>query len=526
MQYLSYDQQTKKEEYEKKQKATTIYKIITNEPISPDVDLIEKLKKLKDDPFLKFSMNDYDLICTNKMVKNMMVIALNTTISKLNAICKKIKNFKKHIDLSPITIKEKMKAEKSPLIDLSQSLRDNSISAHQSLSLLDLTDDLITKITQESYTSLLRYKLLKGCHKIDWNALSLNPYAIDFLSLPENKKYIRYANLSRNPNPKAMELLIYEILKNNEPLRGSRINWGALSENPNAQGVQSHVSRINWIAFSENPNAIDFLSLPENKKYIKYPALSANTNPKAIALLREEISINPNNINWISLSSNPNPEAIVLLRENYHNIDWEKLSGNPIKEAIVLLRENYHNIDWNFLSSNPTTEAIALIEEELNINPDNRIIDWYKLSSNPKAIHLLKKYRDKIKWRFLSGNADHGAIKLIKEELEINPDNIDWVSLSANPKAMKILSLPKYYNNIKWSELSRNPNAIELLEKPENYDKIDWYQLSRNSNARNLLQRRLKYEKNLSKNEYRKLPNSKIIDKFELSKNPAIFTLT
>ena len=504
MQYLSYTHQSKKEEYEKKGKSVLIHRIITNEPISPDVDLIEKLKKLKDDPFLKFSMNDYDLICTNKMVKNMMVIALNTTVSKLNAICKKIKIFKKHIDLSPITIKEKMKVEKSPLIDLSQSLRDNSMSANKSLSLLDLTDDLINKITQESYTSLLRYKLLKRCHKIDWDALSLNPYAIDFLSLPENKKYIRYANLSRNPNPKAMELLIPEILKHDET---------------------SLSSRINWIALSENPNAIDFLSLPDNKKYIKYQALSANTNPKAIALLREEISINPDNIDWNKLSSNPNPEAIVLLRENYHNINWNKLSGNPIKEAVALLRENYHNINWNFLSDNTTTEAIALIEDELNINPDNRIIDWYKLSSNPKAIHLLKKNRNKIKWRFLSGNADHGAIKLLKEELEVNPENIDWYSLSANPKAIEILSLSKYYNNIKWSELSRNPNAIKLLEKPENYDKIDWYQLSRNPNARNLLQKRIEYEKNLSKSEYRKLPNSKRIYKVDFSKNPAIFTI-
>jgi len=67
-----------------------MYKVITNEPISPDIDLIEKLKKLKEDPFYKFSIDDYDLICKNQMMKRMMARALNTEVSKLNAICKKI----------------------------------------------------------------------------------------------------------------------------------------------------------------------------------------------------------------------------------------------------------------------------------------------------------------------------------------------------------------------------------------------------------------------------------------------------
>ena len=43
-----------------------------------------------------------------------------------------------------------------------------------------------------------RYNLLKKCHKINWNYILENPNAIDFLSLPENKKYIRYPFLSSN----------------------------------------------------------------------------------------------------------------------------------------------------------------------------------------------------------------------------------------------------------------------------------------------------------------------------------------
>ena len=54
-------------------------------------------------------------------------------------------------------------------------------------------------------------------------------------------------------------------------------------------------------------------------------------------------------------------------------------------------------------------------------------IDWYALSANPNAIHLLEKNMDKINWDLLSANPN--AIHL----LEKNMDKIDWWSLSSNP---------------------------------------------------------------------------------------------
>ena len=47
-------------------------------------------------------------------------------------------------------------------------------------------------------------------------------------------------------------------------------------------------------------------------------------------------------------------------------------------------------------------------------------IDWYALSSNPNAIHLLKQNVDKIDWCSLSLNPN--AIHL----LEQNQDKINW----------------------------------------------------------------------------------------------------
>ena len=73
---------------------------------------------------------------------------------------------------------------------------------------------------------------------------------------------------------------------------------------------------------------------------------------------------------------------------------------------------------------------------------------WYRLSENPKAIHLLEQ----------------------------NLDKIDWVWLSENPAAIHILE--QNLDKINWFYLSRNPAAIHLLE--QNLDKIYWWWLSRN----------------------------------------------
>ena len=61
------------------------------------------------------------------------------------------------------------------------------------------------------------------------------------------------------------------------------------------------------------------------------------------------------------------------------------------------------------------------------------VINWYWISRNPNAIHLLEKNPDKINWNLLSGNPN--AIHL----LEKNPDKINWNWLSYNPNALHLL---------------------------------------------------------------------------------------
>jgi hypothetical protein len=101
-------------------------------------------------------------------------------------------------------------------------------------------------------------------------------------------------------------------------------------------------------------------------------------------------------------------------------------------------------------------------------------IDWYLLSNNPNAIHLLEQNVDKISWHVLSQNPN--AIRLLEQNIE----NIDWYHLSSNPNAIRLLECQLEYQSdityqsdiiINWWELSKNPNAIHLLA-PLNHEQM------------------------------------------------------
>ena len=111
-----------------------------------------------------------------------------------------------------------------------------------------------------------------------------------------------------------------------------------------------------------------------------------------------------------------NPAAIRILRNNKEKIYWFRLSSNP--NAMSLIKKQ-GCMSWKWLSMNPS--AIQMLEA----NPEQ--IDWSCLSENPAAIHLLEANLDKIHWRWLAENPE--AIHI----LEANPQKIDWAHLSANP---------------------------------------------------------------------------------------------
>ena len=191
-----------------------------------------------------------------------------------------------------------------------------------------------------------------------------------------------------NEHPRIIELLRerIELEKNREHYMtlsvNEKIDWGQLSSNPHPKAIEllmANPEEIDWETLSANPGAIELLKA--NPEEIYWSMLSEN--PNAIELLKA----NPKKINWQMLSGNPN--AIELLKANRKKIFWGMLSGNP--NAIELLKANPKKIHWGRLSENEN--AIELIKEryeyELSLTPDEyesleeaEKLDWKTLSAN------------------------------------------------------------------------------------------------------------------------------------------------
>jgi len=475
-----------------------------NKSSSPDVELIRTLKErtlATNHPMFRLSIEDYENMCNDNGKKiNIMAKLLNTSIGKLKKICKKMHILKENINLSPESIKNKMKEYKASILTLPEELQENIVNIFEEILTYELRDWIpIDKLDWDnlSYNPNSMILLDKYHNNINWKNLSNNPYTVELI-----RKYIFGKNLKtfKSNNPAY-------ILKSPEEL-----DWAVLSSNTEAidlleARIEQGGDGIDWNIFSYNKEAIYILRKPEYRKYIDWAVLSSN--PSAIDLLADKweedkrlkvldveqynnLKEYENIVAWNILSGNPN--AIDLLRkkireekkmkpEDYNNLEdnekiaWDILSANP--EAIALLEKNPDKIVWLNLSSNQNPKAIKLLKEraeyEKGLTADEynlltNKIRWLFLSNNPNAIKILEENIDKIVWTALSNNL--GAIYL----LEANPNRIDWEVLSGNPNAINLLEANK--DKINWEVLSRNPNAMNLLEA--NQDKINWDELSLN----------------------------------------------
>lgn len=401
----------------------------------------EKLDK--DNPKLRLSINDYSKMCDNKILRNMMAKALYTDLKSLTAFCKIVARVGEHIDLSKKTIKEKKVAKAAPIRML----------------LTDLPVDTLGLIS-DHYQSLLRYELIDWVKaqsdKLDFNILSGNTNAIDFLTLPENIKNINYFNLSHNSNPNALLLIQKKII---EEKKLSRTEYEKLS------------NRVDWVLLSVNPIAIEILETYKND--IVWSALCRNPNPEALRLIKKELQADSDSdkIDWEALSANP--IIIQLIEENpqyMKYIDYSGLSANPSDEAIRLLKnkleEEPDEIDYAMLSENTNQEALKLLNRKIKEDPDE--IDWVRLAGNtaPEAIKILKKNLDKLDldnsdWEVfsaLSSNPSDEAINLLKS----NREKIDWTALSSNTNLKAIKILKENQTGIYWPALSGNPSIFNI----------------------------------------------------------------
>ena len=174
-------------------------------------------------------------------------------------------------------------------------------------------------------------------------------------------------------------------------------------------------------------------------------------------------------------------------------IPEDKLLGGPISKnpnALYYLIDNGLPINYFWLSYNSNPIAMGLLAEEMKVNPAVHL-DWAALSRNPEAIKILKANRDKIRWGFLSLNTNPKAMKLLEEEIKVNPAHINFESLAENetPEAMKIIednllienSIYTTNWNRFWEILSRNTKAVKILRA--NRKKIDWCSLCGNQST-------------------------------------------
>ena len=360
-------------------RAATGYKPLQSSSSGIDTNVIRNIQDTIKNPLFSLTIEDYELICGNKMITKMISKVLECEDKQLKKFCKYINVFKENINSSPKSIKNKMNSK---------------------ISLNKLPVELRTQIV-EKYKSLFPTKYVLRdwvpTYKINSSTLSRNPNAIDFLKA--NPKYIDWVWLSSNPNA-------IELLKANR----AKINWDNLSMNPNAiELLKANLGKIDWYNLSKNPNPNAIELLKANPKKIKWEYLSENSNSRIIELLREKIKLE-NNLSSDELDDLP----------NYKKIDWGVLSANPI--MIELLRENPDRIDWidwKELSANPN--AIELLKA------NQGKINWNRLSANPNAIELLKANQGKINWQALSANPN--AIELLKRY----PKKIDWEYASMNP---------------------------------------------------------------------------------------------
>ena len=558
----------------KQGKADIVYKMLTKRTNKqrtskspPIIDLESALKKepQSENAILRLSIEDYELMCKNKRYREAMANVLNSNIDDLTAFCKDVKILENYVDLSQITIKEKKIAKRLPIKILLSDLPDESL-----------------KLITEKFKTLLKYKLRDWLpsNKLSNDIVSANPNAIDFFSLPHNRRLIAWHILSENPNAvdflslsENKERIFYHYLSCNKSSNPKLIELlqDYIIANPSIRSKR----QLNWEELSKNPYAIEILTSPENYDYINWKSLSSNPSPEAIKFLLLDKNIDF--IKWLEFSRNPCDAAIKFLKDNPDYIDWEGLSGNTNSKAIPLINKKIkeenqlyelspteyaklqNKVYWRALSANPKAIDLIITKIKEGIRLDD--IDWDALSKNPAIFFTFNKNieaKSRIIARILSNNSVSTKTKItdlpgdlhkkiivdlkniskniLRDGIPI--DKLNWNYLSANPNAIYLLRERMYFEKnlsedeykklpyqINWAALCTNsdPEAIILLSLQENYDKIDWLRLSSNPNAITLLEKRVVYQLGLNHDQLERLSIHERISWQKLSANPAIF---
>ena len=242
--------------------------------------------------------------------------------------------------------------------------------------------------------------------------------------------------------------------------------------------------------------------------YYRYTNVMKNLskNP-SILIISKLFSDSKQYINWSEMSKQTAAINYLFTSENINYIVMESLCENCSEQAIKLiyLKILDPNINNKLLLDELYLYTIKDIENQIeNIditkinNPRLIWIKWEYLSSNPLAIILLNKFKDKIIWKNVVQNkSEHPMLysilmhgydipKLFDEEIwnnllaNDNPIMIDFIIRKVKYQTMTVSN---------WSHLSKNsnPEIINLFNNNLKYRfKIDWKEMSGNKNINKL----------------------------------------
>lgn len=223
-----------------------------------------------------------------------------------------------------------------------------------------------------------------------------------------------------------------------------------------------------------------------------------------------------NEFGYWYMFNNPNLEIFRCDWESmiseYDTRNWFRLSSCP--GAVNLLKKNIEKVHVIELCRNPSSEAVKLLQSiksyhdfhDYSYYSDNE--KWEFLFENPFAEPIMRENLSKINWLSLTRNKSTEAMNLVEEYFFLLMLQNEYVieeslsNLSENEFAVSFLEQNSDY--IDWTRLSKNPKAIHLLK--ENPEKIDWLNLSLNPGAIDLL------EENIDKFIIKKPPQTYLSD--------------
>jgi hypothetical protein len=162
------------------------------------------------------------------------------------------------------------------------------------------------------------------------------------------------------------------------------------------------------------------------------------------------------------------------IKQEYACYFWKHLSSNY--SAIELLLQCQHQISSGMIASNTHPDAEGLIEKFYNKMRVYR--STYILSSNPRAINLLKKHIQEVSFSGLLQNPNPQAVELIVNHIDYSKNNIWDGAFLQNENCMELFI---HYLHIKPELLdSRDDDDRMYVRSLIRLRKFSWYYLCLN----------------------------------------------